>query len=257
MRTVLDARVATEPAGTETASPRSEVKNVRRGIDVTDFSKEQLSGQQPKWEEAFARNKEMFGQAPSAAAVRAAEWFQTRGLTRILELGAGQGRDTVFLAQSGFSVTVLDYTAEGTRCIQEKADALHLTDRITVIQHDIREPFPLTADAFDACYSHMLYCMALSTEELRELSAHIRQVVRPGGLNMYTVRHKEDPHYGQGVHHGEDLYEVGGFIVHFFDRAKIEDLADGYKILDVHEFEEGGLPRRLYQVTLEKVDVHR
>lgn len=222
---------------------------------MTVLSGDESQKEQSKWEEAFARNKEMFGEAPSSAAVRAAKLFQDRGMTRILELGAGQGRDTMFLAQNGFFVTVLDYTAEGTRRIQEKADALHLLDRIQVIQHDIREPFPLAADTFDACYSHMLYCMALSTEALHQLSAHIRQVVRPGGLNVYTVRHKGDPHYGQGVHHGEDLYEIGGFIVHFFDRAKIDHLSEGYRILDVFEFEEGGLPRRLYQVTQEKVDV--
>ncbi|PWI57892.1 SAM-dependent methyltransferase [Sulfoacidibacillus thermotolerans] len=215
---------------------------------------EELRDQQQKWEDAFARNREMFGEEPSAAGVRAAELFRTLGVTRILELGAGQGRDTMFFAQSGFFVTVLDYTVEGTRWIEEKARSLGLSDRITVIQHDIRESFPLKDDTFDACYSHMLYCMALSTEELHMLSAQIRRVIRPRGLNVYTTRHKGDPHYGQGIHRGEDLYEVGGFVVHFFDRDKVQDLADGYQLLDVFEFEEGRLPRRLYQVTMEKID---
>jgi len=35
-----------------------------------------------------------------------------------------------------------------------------------------------------------------------------------------------------------------------------ESLATGYRIIDIHEFEEGGLPRRLMQVTLEKSAVN-
>jgi hypothetical protein len=48
------------------------------------------------------------------------------------------------------------------------------------------------------------------------------------------------------------MYEVGGFIVHFFDRRKVEHLAEGYEILEIDEFEEGGLPRRLFRVTMKK-----
>ncbi|WP_176524454.1 hypothetical protein [Bacillus sp. AFS014408] len=33
----------------------------------------------------------------------------------------------------------------------------------------------------------------------------------------------------------------------------IEELSDGYKILQISEFEEGGLPRKLYQVTQKKI----
>ena len=54
------------------------------------------------------------------------------------------------------------------------------------------------------------------------------------------------------VHHGEALYESNGFIVHFFDRAKVERLARGYEIVSVDEFDEGKLPRRLFRVTLRK-----
>jgi hypothetical protein len=30
-----------------------------------------------------------------------------------------------------------------------------------------------------------------------------------------------DPHYGAGIDRGDDMFEVGGFIVRFFDRALI------------------------------------
>lgn len=180
----------------------------------------------------------MFGEAPSEAAIRAEEIFKTHGQTHILELDAGQGRVTLYFAQNGFHVHVLDYTKEGTERIRQKVSQHGLSDQITVTQHDVREPFPSAAGSMDGCYSHMLYCMALTTAELKNVSHHIRQVLRPGGYNIYTARHIGDPHYGQGIHQGQDLYEVGGFVVHFFDRAKVSELADGYQFIEVHEFEE-------------------
>ena len=35
------------------------------------------------------------------------------------------------------------------------------------------------------------------------------------------------------------MYEVGGFIVNFFDRAKVEKVSKGYEIVSIDEFEEG------------------
>jgi hypothetical protein len=108
------------------------------------------------------------------------------------------------------------------------------------------------SSSFDAVYSHMLYCMALTTAELVALSGEIFNVLLPGGLNVLTVRTKQDAHYGTGIHRGEDMCEVGGFIVHFFDRAKVEAVSKGFDIVSVQEFEEGGLPRKLFLVTVRK-----
>jgi hypothetical protein len=94
--------------------------------------------------------------------------------------------------------------------------------------------------------------MALTTSELQFLSREVRRILRPKGLHIYTVRHTKDPHYGKGIHRGEDMYEVGSFIVHFFSRAMVERLAEGFEIVSIDEFEEAELPRKLFRVTLRK-----
>jgi len=73
-----------------------------------------------------------------------------------------------------------------------------------------------------------------------------------GAPHIYTVRNSNDPYYGTGIHIGEDKYEVGGFIVHFFNMQKVELLTKGYELISVDEFEEGNLPRKLFRVTLRK-----
>jgi len=194
----------------------------------------------------------MFGAEPSEAAHWAAALFKREHRIKLLELGPGQGRDTSFFAKNGFRVTALDYSRAALDAITAKTRALELGESVKVVHHDIRTPLPFENDSFHACYSHMLYCMALTTAELQLLSREIWRVLRPGGLNVYTVRHTGDAHYGAGNHRGEGMYEVGGFIVHFFSRQKVERLAEAYEIVAIDEFEEGGLPRKLFRVTLRK-----
>jgi len=169
-----------------------------------------------------------------------------------LELGAGQGRDSLHFARSGLRVEALDFAASGVVAICEKARAAGLEHLLVAAVHDCGEALPYADASFDACYSHMLYCMALPTLRLEALSAEVRRVLRPGGLQIYTVRSTADPDYGSGTSHGDDMYEAGGFVVHYFSRDLVERLARGFDLLDVTEFEEGELPRRLFRVTQRK-----
>jgi SAM-dependent methyltransferase len=194
----------------------------------------------------------MFGRDPSEPARKAAADLKAAGAQRILELGGGQGRDCLFLAAEGFQVHVLDYAQAGIDAILRKAAESGLHKRLTAAQHDVRRPLPSGDASFDGCYSHMLFCMALTTAELTVLSREIFRVLRPGGLCVYTVRNTNDPDFGNGIHRGEGLYENQGFIVHFFDRAKVEQLARDWELVGMDEFEEAKLPRRLYRVTLRK-----
>jgi SAM-dependent methyltransferase len=196
---------------------------------------------------------EMFGAEASTPARSAAELFKREGRTTILELGCGQGRDTIWFARHGFKVSALDYSTQGLEAIDAKARELKLSGLIVTKMHDVRAPLPFAGGTFDACYSHMLLCMALTSAEIQFLSDEIRRVLKPGGLNVYTVRNTTDPHYRTGIHRGEEMWEIGGgFIVHFFSREKVEDLAKGYEIVAVEEFEEGEVLKKLFAVTLRK-----
>lgn len=211
-----------------------------------------LAAQNAHWEKTYASNPQLFGPEPSEPARYAAELFRANGKSSLLELGAGQGRDTLFFAREGFSVHALDYSDTGLAAIREKASAQGLTQRIATRLHDVRQLLPFPDASLDACHAHMLFCMALTSAELVFLSGEIRRVLEPGGLCVYTVRNTADPHYQKGIHRSEDMYEMNGFIVHFFSREKVRSLAQDYEVVDIAEFEEGALPRKLFRVTLRK-----
>ena len=214
--------------------------------------KEPLDAQRKHWEATFSDDPEKFGVEPSYPAQKAAEIFRNEGKTKILELGGGQGRDTLFFARSGFQVHVVDYSELGLAAIARNAERAGLSRFVKTLAHDVREALPFADESFDACYSHMLYCMALTEAELGRLSGEVGRILKPNGLNVYTVRNTSDPDYGTGIHRGEDMYEVDGYVVHFFSRENIKRLTGGCEVVGIEGFQEGGLPKELFLVTLRK-----
>jgi SAM-dependent methyltransferase len=211
---------------------------------------DELERQPRYWESVLSDNPDMYGLKPSEAATAAVGRFLADEAHDVLELGAGQGRDTLFLAEQGLSVTALDSSASGLAAIRGRAEELGV--EVQRVRHDVRDGLPFPDGTFDACYSHMLFCMALTTTELDALVDEVHRVLRPGGLVAYTARTTDDAHYGDGTDHGGDLHESGGFIVHFFSRQLVERLARRFEIIDTFDFEEGDLPRRLVSVTMRR-----
>ena len=216
------------------------------------MDKKILDQQSQYWEKNFQSKPEMFGLEPSKAAVNALKSFKEKNIKKIVEFGAGLGRDTLFFAKNSINVEALDYSPTAIKLINKKAKENKLSNNISAKLFDVRKKLPFKDASVEACFSHMLYCMALSNFDLNNLNNEILRVLKPGGINIYTVRHLEDGDYKNGIHVGENLYENDGFIVHFFSKEKIEKTSKGFKILDVEKFEEGAFPRKLYKVTLKK-----
>ncbi|OJH49431.1 hypothetical protein [Methanohalophilus portucalensis] len=76
-----------------------------------------LNKQKYHWENVFLNYSSKFGYEPSESAKRAVNFFNNRGLTKILELGAGQGRDSLYFAKKGLEVFSVDYSKQGLKCI--------------------------------------------------------------------------------------------------------------------------------------------
>ena len=127
-----------------------------------------------------------------------------------------------------------------------------MTQFIKTKIYDVRKRLPFDNNTIDGCFSHMLYCMALSNSDIKNLNKEILRILKPGGVNIYTVRHTDDGDYKSGIHVGEDLYENDGFIVHFFSKDKINQFSNGFDIVDIEKFEEGKFPRKLFKVILKK-----
>ena len=194
----------------------------------------------------------MFGLEASEPAKKSLKIFQENNINTIIELGAGLGRDSIYFSINNLSVTSLDYSQSGINIINKKINNDKLKNISTKV-FDVRQKLPFEDNSIDGCFSHMLYCMALSNQNLFNLNKEICRILKPDGLNIYTVRNEHDGDYKNGIHRGEDMYENDGFIVHFFNKTKINQLTDGFKNIKIESFEEGTFPRKLYFVVNKKI----
>jgi len=216
------------------------------------LDKKILDQQSQYWEKNFLSKPEMFGLEPSKAAINTLKTFKEKKIKKIVDLGAGLGRDTIFFAKNSINVEALDYSPAAIKIINKKSIEHKLSNFISTKIFDVRKQLPFEDSSVEACFSHMLYCMALSTVELKYLNSEICRILQPGGINIYTVRHIGDSDYKNGIHIGEDLYENDGFIVHFFSEEKVKQITHGFNIINIESFEEGTFPRKLFRVILNK-----
>ena len=216
------------------------------------MDKKKLDQQSQHWEINFSNKPEMFGLSPSLSAEKALKIFQERKINKIIELGAGLGRDSIFFADNSINTLALDYSKAGIEIINKKNKEKNLSNFLSTKIFDVRKKLPFEDNSIDGCYSHMLYCMALTEDDLEKLNSEILRVLKPGGINIYTVRHIGDGDFKNGIYRGEDLYENNGFIVHYFSKEKVNSLLYGFKNIFLEKFEEGKFPRKLFFVVNEK-----
>lgn len=90
----------------------------------------------------------------------------------ILDLAAGKGRHSVFLADRGYDVTAVDINTDGLQELKRKD--------IKVVQADLENgPWPFDKARFDS--------VVVTNYLWRALFPKIKEVLRPGGMLIYET----------------------------------------------------------------------
>lgn len=104
--------------------------------------------------------------------------FKAKGYKKILDLGCGTGRHSIFLAKQGFHVYATDMSPTALKITSEKANSLGLRN-IHFQQHDMRNiPFP------DGFFDAVICTWALQHGTLAQIQRTINEMNRiltPGG----------------------------------------------------------------------------
>ncbi len=187
------------------------------------------------WDKVYNSDRAFFGEEPSNFALLCFNHMKTNNVQRILELGAGHGRDSIFFASNGFEVEALDYSNVAIGLLDKIAKGRRLP--ISPRLFDVNGPLPFQDNYFDAVYSHMLFNMRFSFEELHSILSEIRRVLKPRGLNFFSVRNQNDNSYGKGTEVDNGIYDINGFQIRFFTEEEIRNLAEAeyFEILWIQE----------------------
>jgi len=166
---------------------------------------------------------------------RASKLFKKRRYEKVLDLGCGTGKHSIFLAQKGFEVYATDMSRTGIEIAKKKAESLELTN-IHFKQHDMIM-VPFTSNFFNVVICiWTIYHGTL--DRIQETVNEIHRVLEPGGMVLTDFLSIEDITYGLGreieknTFLGEKALEED-IPHHYSTREELEQLFSKFRRLDI------------------------
>ncbi len=140
--------------------------------------------------DATYKQADYFGTEPSKLLTMYDEWIPDGA--RILDIGAGQGRNSLPLARRGCRVTALDPSAVALETIGKQAATEDLT--IDFVQQDFMDFEPTGVYDVILCFGLM---QILRYQECASLVTRLHQWLKSGGTLFLTAWHVEDPSFAR------------------------------------------------------------
>ena len=125
------------------------------------------------WNKVYSTGQAIFVHRPTELLVNAIKGHRPG---TALDIGMGQGRNSIFLAQQGWDVTGFDPSEEGVRQARDRAAKLGLHFRALVTKE---EEFDLGTAQWDLIV--MTYVRRLRAED----AEHFARALRPNGIFVY------------------------------------------------------------------------
>ena len=184
------------------------------------------------YDEKYNSEKFYWGKQPSSIARNFLQKFPSREGQTLIDIGCGEGRDSIFFARNGYQVTAFDYSPGGIRKAMAWADELKLS--VEFFQADINEY------RLDKPYDAMFASGALHyiPQDLRkEIISNYKKFTNPGGIHAFTVPVNKpflpkDPgadQLEQDWLSGEILTHYHDWSVEFFTEEILDDIFSEYK----------------------------
>lgn len=165
---------------------------------------------------------------PSEFVKRTVERIKEKGDLRILDLGCGAGRDTLYFANLGYKVTALDLSSKALSLFQKKPK------NVEFICEDMQN-INLPANSFDVVFAN-LTLHYFDDKTTRKIIDNITKSLVKDGVLTFLCKSTKDPLWGVGVKVEENVYD-DKYRHHFFDKKYINELLKDYNINPTEEYE--------------------
>lgn len=123
------------------------------------------------------------------------DYLKDRNLLKILDLGCGTGRNTMYLLENGFQVTATDISEQGLKLTQKKAKSRSF--ELETACHDMRQ-IPFKDNTFDALLCSWV-CGHGNHQDMIEHANEMLRVVKPGGSLFVDYPSTADARFGIGI----------------------------------------------------------
>jgi SAM-dependent methyltransferase len=132
---------------------------------------------------------------PASGVVLFIEYLKNHGVEQegdAVDIGAGKGRNAVYLAQQGFKVRALEYIEPAIAAIKELAKDWGMMDKVVCDLAEIDKPWPCEDDLFDVAIDSFS-SIDIETKAGREICRdEMLRTLKPGGYALVTVCSADD-----------------------------------------------------------------
>ena len=185
------------------------------------------------WNEYYIHNMPSFENKPSDfAKYIESSFLHEKNLTNILELGCGNGRDSLFFLSKGYKITAID----GSNVAIEMLDRIANCKNALFVCDDFVRSKALYQMKYDCIYSRFTL-HAISEKQEDELLDNVRYALTNNGILAIEARTTNDELYGKGIEIENNAFFYDEHYRRFIDvnsfRNKIEKL--GFDIIYLDE----------------------
>ena len=152
---------------------------------------------------------------------------EKRKALKILDLGCGGGRHTIFLAQEGFETYGSDISEIGLGHLKDNLIEKLFKANLVNAQMQ-KQPFP--DNYFDGVISNGVYYYD-TLEGFKESIAELHRILKNGGKALVFIRTTEDYRYGKGKKIGKNSFVLDiddtnekGMIMTFLERFELNSI---------------------------------
>ena len=149
-----------------------------------------------------------------------------------LDLGSGEGRNSLLLAHYGYHVHAVDSSSQGIQKLEQYAHSQGL-ENIDGEVADVRT-VQLTANFYDAIVA-VTILDHVTEEEGHKVAESIIDAVKPGGFVFIEAFTVHDPAANAAREEHETISETASFVQHYFDEG---ELANWFSKLETLKYEE-------------------
>ena len=173
-----------------------------------------------------------WGKHPSSIARIFLEKFPPREGQMLIDIGCGEGRDSIFFARNGYQVTGFDYSTDGIKKAEAWADELNLS--IAFFQANINK-YRLDKP-YDAVFaSGSLHYIPGNLR--KDIISNYKELTNPGGIHAFTVpiikpflpKDPKADELEQDWLSGEILTHYHDWKIEFFAEEILDDIFSEYK----------------------------
>lgn len=140
----------------------------------------------------------------------------------ILELGCGNGRDSIYFSKLGLNVTAIDASDGAIRMLKQENNE----DNICFICDDFVSSPAIFSGQYDYVYSRFSL-HAINEEQETETLYNVHKVLKKGGRFFVEVRSVNDELYGLGKKAGENAYVYNGHFRRFVEMGRLVEKMRG------------------------------